>query len=54
LRHDTFQRQLPQGVLVVLRANPAAVNATEFDLTADLDVALSRILERLSSLGSGS
>lgn len=35
---------LPRGALVVVRANPAAVQADEVALTADLDSALSRAL----------
>ena len=35
---------LPPGALVVLRANPAAADASSADLAADLDRALARLL----------
>ena len=37
-------RTLPAGSLVVVRANPAAAEATSADLGADLDRALARLL----------
>jgi len=36
--------RLPEGSLVVVRANPAAAGATGAELLADLDVALGRVL----------
>ena len=37
-------RTLPPGALLVLRASPAAADATSADLAADLDRALARLL----------
>ena len=37
-------RTLPPGALVVLRAGPAAADATSADLAADLDRALAKLL----------
>ncbi len=37
-------RALPAGALVVLRAGPAAADASSADLAADLDRALARLL----------
>jgi len=43
--------ELPSGVLVVLRANPAAGSAAWKDLLADLDAALPRAVTRASQEG---
>lgn len=42
---------VPPGVLVVLRANPAAGGARMADLLADLDAALPRAVTRASEQG---
>jgi ribonuclease P protein component len=40
---------LPPGALVVLRANPAAADASYAELSADLDAALARAVRRAAS-----
>jgi ribonuclease P protein component len=37
---------LPEGCLLVLRAHPAAADARQADLAADLDLVLGRLLRR--------
>jgi ribonuclease P protein component len=37
---------LPEGCLLVVRAQPAAAGARQADLAADLDLALGRLLRR--------
>lgn len=48
LMHDRLHR-LPQGSLLVVRANPPAASARSEHLAAELDVALDRLLGRRGS-----
>ena len=48
LRHLMRERieYLPEGSLLVIRANPAAADARQRDLAAELDLVLGRLLRR--------
>lgn len=48
LRHLAagYVRSLPEGSLLVLRANPAAATASQADLAAELDLVLGALLRR--------
>jgi ribonuclease P protein component len=41
---------LPEGSLLVVRANPAAATACQADLAADLDLVLERLLRQVGAL----
>jgi ribonuclease P protein component len=54
LRHLTRERldRLPPGTLAVVRANPAAAQASADELARDLDGALSTVLRKATLTGS--
>jgi ribonuclease P protein component len=41
-----YLRSLPAGALLVVRASPAAANARQADLAADLDLVIGKLLRR--------
>jgi ribonuclease P protein component len=55
LRHVAADRlvTLPGDSLIVLRAVPAAAEASSWELAADVDAALAAILRRVSTDGAG-
>lgn len=55
LRHLMRERigSLPEGSLLVIRANPAAADARQRDLAAELDLVLGKLLRRQVGALSG-